>query len=363
MKAAVISGNSVSSKWIIKAMEEYFDDVDSISIKDLEINLGTKNKLDVLHKGKPIAKYDCVYVRGSFRYSPLLRSLTLALYKKCYMPIKADAFTIGHDKLLTQLQLEEQGIPMPKTYISATAKAAKELLGKLNFPIIMKFPQGTQGKGVMYADSFAAASSILDALTTLKQPFIIQEYIESGSTDTRAIVVGEKVVACMKRKAIDGEKRSNIHIGATGETCILDGHTRKIAVSAAKALGAEICGVDVLDSAKGPLVIEINLSPGLQGIMSATKIDIPDDIARYLYKKTKEFVESKKKTGSDKIMQDIDTNGVKKEIITTLDFRGERILLPEIITDIAKFDNKEEYILKAEKGKVSIKPLGVKNED
>ena len=356
MKAALMSLGSKSSLMTMEAMRKYFDSVDSINIKNVEVTLGSKG-LSILYDGKPLQKYDCIYAKGSFRYAPLLRSITTAFYDTTYMPIKPNTFTIGHDKLLTHLALQYYKIPMPNTYILSTIGAAKKILGKIKYPIIIKFPHGTQGKGVMFADSFAAASSMLDAIEGLKQPFLIQEYIETESSDIRAIVVGNKVVAAMKRKAAGEEKRANIHAGGKGEPIVLDAQTQKIAVNTAKSIGAEICAVDLLETAKGPAVIEANISPGLQGITSVTKIDVADKIAKYLYEKTKEFSERGKNTETSKMFTDLGVNGGKGEeqqIVTNLDFRSERILLPKIITKLAKFDEKEDVVIKAKEGKISL---------
>jgi len=356
MKAALISLGSVSSRMTLEAMKNYFEVVDDIDIRSIEVDLDV-GKLDILYKGKPIDKYDCVFAKGSFRYAQLLRSVTMALYDTTYMPIKAEAFTIGHNKLLTHLALQVYKIPMPKTYLASSPAAAKKVLEKINYPIIMKFPSGTGGKGVMYAEGFAAASSLLDALETLKQPFLIQEYVETEGTDIRAIIVGDKVVAAMKRKAEKGETRANIHAGGKGEPIELDYYAKKIAVTAAQSIGAEVCGVDLLEGTKGPLVIELNVSPGLQGITKATKINVADKIAKYLYKKTKELSESGKEKTASKIFEDLGIKGPEKatqQIISNLDFRSNRILLPEVITNIAKLNEKDEVVIKANKGKIFI---------
>ena len=353
MRMAVISLGSKSSQMTIKAMQKYCHDVDDINLKDVEVTLSSKRR-GVFYKGEPLEGYDCILAKGSFRYAPLLRAITLALEKTTYLPLKQSAFTIGHDKILTHLALQRNKIPMPETYLSATSESAKKILEKVNYPIIMKFPHGTQGKGVMYAESYAAASSMLDALSALNQPFLIQEYVETEGKDIRAIVVGDKVVASYMRESKQGEKRANIHAGGSGKAFEIDAYTKKIAVKAAKAVGAEICGVDMLESVKGPLVIEINLSPGLQGVTEATKINVADKIAKYLFEKTKSFKEIKKKTATSEIMREISSNGLGKEIITALDFRGERILLPEFVTKETKFKENEELIITVKKGKVSI---------
>ncbi|MBD3314021.1 RimK family alpha-L-glutamate ligase [Candidatus Woesearchaeota archaeon] len=363
MKGAVISLGSVSSKWVAEAMRKYFDEVDEVQLKEIEVDVG-KDGINVLYRDKPLNDYDCIYAKGSFRYTEMLRSISSALAKKCFMPIAPSAFSIGQDKLLTQLRMQQHAVPTPTTYLAATAEAAKAIFEKVNYPIVIKFPKGTQGKGVMFAESYSSASSMLDALTALKQPFLIQEYVETGGVDVRAIVVGNKVVGAMKRKAVEGEKRSNIHAGGTGEPFDLDNHSKKIAVRAAEAIGAGICGIDMLESAKGPLVLEVNLSPGLQGITKATKMDIADKIAKWLYETTKSRKKVEQIYGASNVLEELGIQGTSKaasqskEILTNLDFRGNRILLPEVINDIADFSEKHEVSVKVKKGEVIIRKFG-----
>jgi len=370
MKAAIISLQSTSSKWTAEAMRKYFETVDDLNLKFIEVNIAAQS--EVLYQGKPLPQYDCIYVKGSFRYASILRSVTDILSAtNTFMPLSGTAFTTGHDKLLTHLRLARYNVPMPRTYISSTTKAAKEVLQKITFPIIMKIPHGTQGKGVMFAESFAAASSMLDTLDALKQPFIIQEYIETGGTDIRAVVIGDKVVASMQRISQSDEKRSNIHAGGSGEPVELDQKTQKIAIDAARAVGASICGVDILKSVKGPLVIEVNLSPGLQGITKATNKNIADAIAKYLADNTKRMLEHGKKDEASKILDTLGisataVNKVKQTeiskqtspkencIVTNIDFRGSRLLLPEIVTKLSQLTEKQEVTITIQSGKVLI---------
>jgi ribosomal protein S6--L-glutamate ligase len=357
MRSAVISMGSLSSKWTVKAMKNYFESVDHVSIKSIEVKIGDK-KYEVLYNGQPLPEYSCIYAKGSFRYANLLRTITHALSSTTYMPVQARAFTIGHDKLLTHLKLNDAKIPTPTTYMSSSTEAAKKILKRIAFPVIMKFPHGTHGKGVMFADSYESASSMLDALSVLNQPFIIQEFVETGGMDTRAIVVGDKVVAAMRRKAIQGEKRANIHAGGKGEAVELDTHTRKIAVRAAEAVGADICAVDLLEGARGPVVIEANLSPGLQGITKATKIDVADKIAKFLAKNTKQFKAEGKETGATEVMKEL---GIEKaggkEIIAHLSQRGDKILLPEVVGKMFSFKEDDEFAIKIEGGTISIQKI------
>jgi len=357
MKAAVISLGSVSSQWIAEAMKKYFEEVDMLDIKHIEIALGNGGT-KVLYKRKPLKKYDCIYPKGSHKYADLLRSIVQLTKTQSYSPISDRAFTEGHDKLLTHLSIENSNIPSPKTFFCATIDNAKNLIKELNFPLVMKFPKGTHGKGVMFVDSIESANSIFDALGSLKQPFIIQEYVETGGEDIRAFVVGDKVVAAMKRKAQENEKRSNVHAGGSAEAVELDATTKKIAVRAAEALGASIAGVDLLMGAKGPLVMEVNLSPGLQGITKATNKDIADKIAKHLFEEAARFKHEINKKDADTLFDELGISkqqpGDEKEVFTNLDFRGNRILLPEFVTNITDFDEKKEIILKMRKGNLII---------
>jgi ribosomal protein S6--L-glutamate ligase len=357
MRAAVMSLGSKTSLMVLEAMQSYFDKVDNIDLRDVEVNLGD-SKPHVLYEGKPLPQYSCIYTRGSFRYAPLLRSVTKILHSSCYMPINAETFTIGHDKLLTHLALQNFNIPMPKTYLASSTRAAKKILNEMKYPIVLKFPHGTQGKGVMFAESYAAASSMLDALMALKQPFLIQEYIETGGVDIRAFIIGETVVASMKRKAVRGEYRSNIHAGGIGEPCILDHNTKRIAINTAKSIGLDVCAVDMLEGPKGPLVIEANLSPGIRGMQKATGINIADKIAKFLFKKSEVFSARDRDEATTKIFEDLGLNGeIAQQIITNLDFRGDRILLPKIATSISKMNDKDEVVLKVENGKFIVEKI------
>jgi ribosomal protein S6--L-glutamate ligase len=350
MKAALISMGSISSKWTAEAMKKYFKEVDMLDIRDLEVSLGGR-KAEILYKGKPLPEYDCIYAKGSFRFANLLRSVTTLLSSKCYMPISAEAFTSGHDKLLTHIKLQRGNVSMPETYVATTGEAAKSILKKMTCPIVIKMPAGTHGKGVMMADSHESAASMIDTLAMLKQPFLLQAFIDTGGTDARAFVVGDKVVAAMKRTAIKGETRSNIHAGGTGTPAILDRKTQKLAVEAAKAMREEICGVDILDRVRGPMVLEVNLSPGLQGITKATKTDIADRIAKHLFERAKQRKTVTEKEKSKKVVKEILES---QEILAKLDLRGERLLLPEFVTKLTKFDDEKEVTIKAKNGRLVI---------
>jgi len=357
MKAALFSMGSVSSKRISDSMRKYFDEVNDYDIRMVELRIGKGNP-ELFYDGVPLEeKFDCVYLKTSFRYALVQKALASYFHDKSYMPIHEEAFTIVNDKVFTHISLEKAGIPTPETYITPTVDAAKKLLENINFPIILKIPGGTHGKGVMFAESVATAKSILDTLEGLKQSVLIQEYIETDGTDIRAFVVGDKVVAAMMRKSDGEDKRSNLHAGGSAEVVKLDAQSTRIAIKAAKALDAEICGVDILMSVKGPLVLEGNLSPGLQGIMKATGKDISDDIAKFLFKRTGEFLGEK--NGSDAHAEDLvkeAKTGGENQIVTTLDLRGERILLSELVSKVSNLGH-SEVVIKVKPGKVLIEKV------
>ena len=325
MKLALICLGGASSKLILKEAESYFKKADYLDIKKIEVRADSK-QVEVLYNGKPVDDYDCVYIRGSFKYVLLQRALTYA-FRDSYIPMEAETFNVGHDKFLTLMELQKAGVGIPKTYLAGTTELAKKILEDVHYPIIMKIPTGTQGKGVMTADSLASAKSMLDTLEVFKQPYIIQEFIETDATDVRAIVVGDKVIASMKRKAKSGELRANIHQGGTGIPYELSFEAEKTAIKSAKAVKADICGVDILESFKGNLVIEVNLSPGLKGIMNATKKNVAKSFAKFLYEKTLEFKQGEKKKDYKDMVKELKGNG--KEVLTNLDIKGGRIRLPD----------------------------------
>lgn len=360
MRFALISLGGKGSQAIAKEAKKYFDEVEEINIKKLEVRVDG-DKTEILYNKSPLQEYDCVYIRGSYKYALLQRSLSFALQGKCYTPIAPETFTIAHDKFLTMLELGRLNVKMPKTYFAATTNQAKKLLEEVNYPIIMKIPSGTQGKGVMTADSLASAKSMLDTLEVFKQPYLIQEYIETNATDIRAIVAGNKVIASMKRIGRGGETRANIHQGGKGIVFELDYEAERTAVKAAKAVKADVCAVDLLEGVKGAMVIEVNLSPGMEGITQATNKNVADLVARYLFEKTSEF---KGETKNGKYKEIVKEFGMRpeKEVIMNLDIKNGRIRLPEGVTKITEFNPDDEVVMIAKKGKLTIKDLDVKKD-
>ncbi len=190
----------------------------------------------------------------------------------------------AQNKARTLQIMNRKNIPIPQTVFSTNTKNITEQIGLLGGPpIIIKLQEGTQGLGVVLAETEKSAKSIIDTFYTMNASFMLQEYIEeSNGEDIRAIVVGNKVVAAMKRKGEMGEFRSNIHRGGTGEIADITPKEIKIALRAAKYLGIPVAGVDMIRSKRGPLLIEVNASPGFQGVEAYTKVNIGEHIIKFL---------------------------------------------------------------------------------
>jgi ribosomal protein S6--L-glutamate ligase len=182
----------------------------------------------------------------------------------------------ARDKLLSLQLLAQHGIAIPKTVVARNPSHLPQSLAEVGGPpVVLKLTQGAQGVGVMLADSQHAVESMLDTLWSLGQTILIQEFIaESSGRDIRALVMGGRVVAAMRRQAKLGEFRSNIHRGGAGSPLQLDPAYARVAVDAVQVLGLEVAGVDLLESRIGPKVIEINASPGFEGLEQATGLDI-----------------------------------------------------------------------------------------
>lgn len=294
MKIAIISLHGESSELLAEECKNYFKKVDSLDIRNFEVKLSDKG-VDVAYKNKDLENYDCIYIRGSFKYALIQRSITRALSNKTYIPMEPKSFTLGHDKFLTLLELQKNKISIPKTYYAATNKIAHNLIEKAKYPILMKVARGTHGKGVMIAETEKSAKTILDLLEEFKEPYLIQEFVKTkGTSDIRVLVAGNKVIAAYKRKAAENEIRTNIHVGGKRKTHKLTKEEKKLAIQSAKTVGADICGVDILN-AKKPSVIEVNLSPSLTNLEDVTGKNVIKEVAKALYEGTKNFKESKRR--------------------------------------------------------------------
>jgi ribosomal protein S6--L-glutamate ligase len=194
------------------------------------------------------------------------------------------AITRSRDKLRSLQLLSRKGIGLPVTSFAHSTKMSTELIRMVGgSPLIIKLVEGTQGKGVILAETDQAAKSVIDAFREMDAYFLVQEYIkEAGGKDIRCFVIGDKVVASMMRTAKRGEFRSNLHRGGSAKEVVLSKAERETAVRAAQILGLSVAGVDLLRSNRGPLIMEVNSSPGLRGIEGATKIDVASLIIQHI---------------------------------------------------------------------------------
>ncbi len=364
MKLCVISLGGESSKNVAKEAKKFFDKVVEIDIRELRLCLDDKGVF-VSNLGNKIEDFDCIYVRGSYKYILLQRALTRALHKKAYMPIKPNAFTLGHNKLLASLEMLQKGVSIPTSYFVSSSTQAKALLGEVNYPIIIKIPEGTHGKGVMFSDSESSARSMIDALEVFKQPYIIQEYIETGevkSHDIRVIVAGGKVAGAYKRISTATDVRANLHISGHGEAVELTPEIEKMAVKAAKAIGADIAGVDILVGRKVS-VIEVNLSPGLRGVTKYSGENIAEKVAKALYEGALEFkknIESGEGLEEKKIFTS--KNDFSEHYLEAYIDKGA-LCIPRFITSTTGFVNGDDLVIKLKKGELRVTKHNIKKEE
>ncbi|MEL6116929.1 30S ribosomal protein S6--L-glutamate ligase [Photobacterium sp. SP02] len=199
------------------------------------------------------------------------------------------AISRSRDKLRSLQLLSRKGVGMPITGFASKPDDVKDLIKMVGgTPVVIKLLEGTQGIGVVLAETQKAAESVIEAFMGLKANIMIQEYIaEAGGADIRCFVLGDKVIASMKRQAAEGEFRSNLHRGGSASLVRITPEERRTAVAAAKAMGLNVAGVDLLRSNRGPLIMEVNSSPGLEGIEHATGKDIAGMIVEYIEKHAK----------------------------------------------------------------------------
>lgn len=239
----------------------------------------------ILYRGEKLTRIDGVIPRigasVTFYGTAVVRQFEMMKVKSA---IESQAIVRSRDKLRSMQILSREGLGMPKTAFTNYSKEAAELIREVGgAPLVIKLLEGTQGLGVVLAETDKAAASVIEAFHNLKARVIVQEFIaESKGADIRAFVVEGEVVGAMKRQGKEGEFRSNLHRGGTGSLIKLTRAEKAAALNAAKALGLKIAGVDMLQSARGPLILEVNSSPGLEGIEKATKTDIAGKIIEYM---------------------------------------------------------------------------------
>ena len=256
------------------------------------MNITSQNPI-VYYGGESLGKVDALIPRigasNTFYGTAVVRQFETM---KSYCVNSSTSISNSRDKLRSMQILAEAGINMPVTGFASHTKDIEGVIESVHsVPLVMKLLQGTQGQGIVLAETRKAAESVMSAFRQLDADIMVQEFIkESAGTDIRAFVVGNKVVASMKRTAPEGEFRSNVHRGGTFEVIELSNKENMTAINAAKTLGLSIAGVDLMRSDRGPLILEVNSSPGLQGIEACSKIDVAGSIIRFLEKNKNEFL-------------------------------------------------------------------------
>ena len=243
-----------------------------------------KGKPGIIYKGKVLEGIDAIIPRigasVTFYGTAVVRQFEMM---KVRTAIDSQAIVRSRDKLRSMQILSRAGVGMPKTAFTNNSADVPAMIRQVGgAPVIIKLLEGTQGLGVVLAESEKAAQSVIEAFHNLKARIIVQEFIaESKGADLRAFVVDGEIVGAMKRQGQEGEFRSNLHRGGSGTLVKLTRAEKAAALLAAKALGLGIAGVDMLQSKRGPLVLEVNSSPGLEGIEKATGLDIAGRIIEY----------------------------------------------------------------------------------
>ncbi len=285
MKIAILSRNSklYSTKRLVEAAQQRGHE--AVVLDHLKCDLlMQKGGPGIIYKGIPLLDIDAVIPRigasVTFYGTAVVRQFEMM---KVATVVESQAIVRSRDKLRSLQILSRAGIDMPKTAFTNYGNEVQKLIAQVGgAPLVIKLLEGTQGLGVVLAETAKAAESVIEAFHNLKARIIVQEFIkEAGGADIRAFVVNGEVVGAMKRQGKEGEFRSNLHRGGTGSLIKLSRKEKETALQSAKALGLHIAGVDMLQSKRGPLVLEVNSSPGLEGIEKATQVDIAGKIIEF----------------------------------------------------------------------------------
>ena len=288
MKIAMMARNAelYSHQRLVEAAEERGHTIDIVNTLRCYMNIASRRP-EIYYNGEKLPKYDAVIPRIgasiTFYGTAVLRQFEMM----GVFPLN-ESVAIGRsrDKLRSMQLLARDGIGLPVTTFAYDPKQTEEVL-KLagNAPLVIKLLEGTQGIGVVLADSNRSAKSIVEAFRGANVNILVQEFIkEAGGTDIRALVVGGKVVAAMQRKGAEDDFRSNLHRGGSAQPIKISPEERSTAVRAAKSMGLNVCGVDMLRANHGAVVMEVNSSPGLEGVEKATGIDVAGKIIELLEK-------------------------------------------------------------------------------
>jgi len=301
MNIAILSRNPklYSTKRLKEAGEKRGHKVEIIDHMKCVLLIEKKNPM-VWYNGKRLDYFDAIIPRigasVTFYGAAVVRQFEMM---KVFTAVESQALIRSRDKLRSLQILSRAGLGLPKTIFMDYSRDTEGVIEAVGgAPVVIKLLEGTQGLGVVLAENKKAAQSVIEAFHGVKTRIIVQEFIkEAKGSDIRAFVVNGEVVGAMKRQATrEGEFRSNLHRGGVATVVKLDRHEKHAAIEAAKKMGLGVAGVDMLPSKRGPLIIEVNSSPGLEGIEGATKVDIAGKIYQYLEKHA-----GKKKIQKDKI--------------------------------------------------------------
>ncbi len=286
MKIAILSRNSslYSTRRLKEAGISRGHEVAIIDYLRCYMNITSRNP-QVIYQGNPLEGVDAVIPRigasNTFYGTAVVRQFEMM---DVFSANESQAISRSRDKLRCLQLLSKRGIGLPVTGFAHSTKDIEGLVGIVGgAPLVIKLLEGTQGIGVVLAETHQAATSVIEAFRGLKANILVQEFIaEAKGADLRCFVVGGKVIASMKRQGAPGEFRSNLHRGGNAGKVKLSPEERSTAVQAAKAMGLRIAGVDLLRSNHGPVVMEVNSSPGLEGIEKATGIDVAGKMIEFL---------------------------------------------------------------------------------
>lgn len=286
MKIAMLARNPnlYSHKRLKEVAERRGHALDIIDTLKCYLNIRSNNS-QLLYRGKPLEDYDAVIPRigasVTFYGLAVLRQFEIM---GTYPLNESVAIGRSRDKLRSMQLLARKGIGLPDTTFAHESKFTEDIIETVGgAPVVIKLLEGTQGIGVVLADTDRSAKSMVEAFRGVNVNILVQRFVkEAGSSDVRAFVIGDKVVAAMMRTGADGDFRSNLHRGGSAKVIKLTPAERSTALKAAKAMGLNVCGVDMLRANDGPVVMEVNSSPGLEGLENATGIDVADKIIEFI---------------------------------------------------------------------------------
>jgi ribosomal protein S6--L-glutamate ligase len=293
MKIVILSRNRnlYSTKKLLEAGQELGHEMHVLDHLKCSIVIEKANP-HLFYEGLLLENVDAIIPRigASVTYygAAVIRQFEM---QNVFSTVSSQSLVRSRDKLRSMQLLSTAGLGMPKTAFTNFSNDSDALIKQVGgVPLIIKLLEGTQGLGVVLAETKKAASSVIEAFNGLKARVIVQEFIaEAKGADIRALVVGDEVVGAMKRQGKEGEFRSNLHRGGSAQIIELSEEEKKAAIIATKTLGLKIAGVDMLQSERGPLILEVNSSPGLKGIQQATNIDIAKKIIQYVEKGTEKL--------------------------------------------------------------------------